>query len=124
MNDARRTAALSASNATIDRSLLLFGALVLLGSVLMSPDADVLTLFGFDVPVMCGYRRWTGQPCLGCGLTRAFTFMAHLRPQEAFAAHALGPLAFVAIVGQIPYRALRLWRATRSARGYGSTSEV
>ena len=39
-------AAFASSQRTVDRSLLLLGVLVLAGSVLMSPSADVLTVFG------------------------------------------------------------------------------
>jgi hypothetical protein len=113
---AKADAAFRRSTALVDRSMFLFGLLALLGSVLMSPDPDVLTLFGYDVPVMCGFRALTGQECMGCGLTRSFAFMGHLQPVEAFGMHKLGPAIWGVIVAQVPYRGWTLWRR----RGYGS----
>ena len=106
---ARADAAFRSSSRLIDRSMLLLGLIALVGSVWMSPDPEVLTLFGFDVPILCGFRAFTGQECMGCGLTRSFTYMGHLQPLEAFHMHKAGPLTFVFLVGQVPYRAWKLW---------------
>lgn len=46
-------------------------------------------------PGLCNFRRWTGLPCPGCGLTRAFVHMAHGHVADAFAANAFGPMLFV-----------------------------
>lgn len=100
----------------IDRSMLWLGLLVFLASLLMSPDPDMLTVFGVDVPVLCGYRLFTGMDCLGCGLTRSFTYMTHLQPMEAFAMHKAGPVAWLCVVGQVPYRAWKLGAAARMRR--------
>jgi hypothetical protein len=107
---ARADAAFRSSSRLIDRSMLLMGLGALVGSVLMSPDPDVLTLFGYEIPVMCGFRALTGQECMGCGLTRSFAYMGHLQPMAAFGMHKAGPLAFVFLAGQVPYRAWKLWR--------------
>lgn len=112
----RADAAFLRSNGLIDRSMFVFGLCALVGSVLMSPDPEMLTLFGFDVPVMCGFRALTGTECMGCGLTRSFAYMGHLQPLEAFAMHKAGPFAWLALVGQLPYRGWKLWRG----RGYGT----
>ena len=67
-------------------------------------------------PVVCLFRRITGHPCPGCGLTRSFVAMADLRLGEAFAHHVFGPLVFLGllvavsgrlIVGRFP-RVLRM----------------
>ncbi len=44
----------------------------------------------------CLFLEWTGLPCPGCGLTTSFTHLLHGHWREAFAAHALGPLLFLA----------------------------
>lgn len=58
-----------------------------------------------DSPVICLFRRITGHPCPGCGLTRSFVAMADFRFAEAFAHHLFGPLLFagllVALLGRI-----------------------
>ena len=110
---ARAAEAFRRSSGLVDRSMFLFGALALLGSVLMSPNPEVLTLFGFDVPVLCGFRALTGSECMGCGLTRSFAYMGHLQPLASFQMHKLGPFLWVVVVSQVPYRGWKLWRAAR-----------
>lgn len=39
---------------------------------------------GIDI---CAFHAWTGLPCPGCGLTRAFCALSHLRFQEAWSLH-------------------------------------
>ena len=43
-------------------------------------------------PVVCPFRLVTGLPCPGCGMTRAWVFLAHGRLGEAVSAN---PFAFV-----------------------------
>ncbi|WP_420040251.1 DUF2752 domain-containing protein [Gordonia sp. MP11Mi] len=61
-----------------------------------------------DGPVICPFRRLTGLPCPGCGLTRAFVYTMHGDLPSAFAAHAFGPLvvalAVVSAVGMVVRR--------------------
>ena len=77
-------------------------------SVLLTPSAEALTLMGVEIPPMCMWKNLTGSDCLGCGLTRSFTFMGHGRIKEAFELHLLGPLFFVIVAAQLPWRTLRL----------------
>jgi len=98
------------SDRLIDRSMFLFGAIALVGSLLMSPDPEMLSVFGVDVPVMCGFRVMTGRECMGCGLTRSFAYMGHLQPVASFGMHKLGPFLWVLLVSQVPYRGWKLWR--------------
>jgi hypothetical protein len=95
---------------TIHRSVLVLAAGVVLLAVLMGPSDDVVQLFGYDVPVLCAFRRLTGSACPGCGLTRSFAFMAHGMVRQAFEVHPAGPLAFVVVALQVPYRSWRLWQ--------------
>jgi hypothetical protein len=55
-----------------------------------------------ETPITCFFRGVTGLPCPGCGFTRSFLAMGHLRFSEAFAVHPFGPpawlwLAFLAV---------------------------
>ena len=77
-------------------------------AAVMSPSPEVLTLFGHEVPVVCGFRRLTGVGCPGCGLTRSFVFLAHLQPIEAFRINGFGPPLFVLVAAQIPWRIYRI----------------
>jgi hypothetical protein len=56
----------------------------------------------------------TGQDCLGCGLTRSFTYTAEGALSAAFERHRLGPPLFLLVLAQIPYR---LWALLRPAGG-------
>jgi hypothetical protein len=40
----------------------------------------------------CSVLSWTGVPCPMCGMTTAFSAMAHLRVRDALVAHPVGSL--------------------------------
>ena len=68
--------------------LVATGAAVALGAAFaISPDHVE------DGPVICPFRRLTGLPCPGCGLTRSWVYLAHGRWGDAFAAHPFGLVA-------------------------------
>ncbi|MBX2800285.1 MAG: DUF2752 domain-containing protein [Myxococcales bacterium] len=91
--------------------ILFAGALaIVLLAMLMSPSAGAVSFFGFDVPVLCGFRRLTGIGCPGCGLTRSFVFLGHGQWAEGFRMNWLGPPLFAFVVVQIPFRLYRMLR--------------
>jgi hypothetical protein len=51
-----------------------------------------------DGPVICPFRRLTGLPCPGCGLTRSWVHLTHGWWRESVLAHPFGPLAVVLVV--------------------------
>ena len=57
-------------------------------------------------PMLCPFRRATGQPCPSCGLTRSWTAVAHGRLRDGFGFHPLGPPAFAvaAALSLVPTR--------------------
>lgn len=59
------------------------------------PVAVIIPFWG------CSFRKLTGIPCPGCGLTRAADHFAHLHFQESFAANPLGFFAACAFVAAI-----------------------
>ncbi len=79
-------------------------------AAIITPSDEMLSLFGQDIPVMCSFRRYFGIGCPGCGLTRSFTYMAHLDVRGAFAMNWMGPPMFLLVLSQVPYRAYTLWR--------------
>lgn len=69
------------------------GGVVAIGaSFLLSPDHIE------DGPVVCPFRRLTGLPCPGCGLTRSWVYAAHGWWRESFASHPFGLLLMAAVV--------------------------
>ena len=98
--------------------VLLFGSLaVVLASVLLGGDGEAVYLFGEPLPPICTIKRLTGFDCPGCGLTRSFVFMGHGAVLDAFRMHLLGPLMWVLVAAQVPYRLLRLIQGWTGAGG-------
>src|SRR5437870_151071 len=75
----------------------------------------VLPPSGFGVPA-CQFKMLTHLPCFGCGLTRSFIGMGHLRPDRAAFYHPGGiPLFLLTLflAGLLPLskdRRMRLGR--------------
>jgi hypothetical protein len=90
-------------------SLLFFGSIAIVGlSVSLTPGPEALDLFGLTLPPMCAYKLFLGLNCLGCGLTRSFTYMGHLELAAAWEMHRLGPLLWSVVAIQVPFRGARL----------------
>lgn len=49
-------------------------------------------------PDICVFRRLTGLPCPGCGLTRSWVMLAHGDIARAFAFNVVGPVLFAVTV--------------------------
>lgn len=73
-------------------------------SVVLSADASQVYFFGTPIPGTCAFESFFGLRCPGCGLTRSFVLTAHLDFSEAFRLHPLGPIGFLAVLVQIPWR--------------------
>jgi hypothetical protein len=56
----------------------------------------------------CGFRKMTGIPCPGCGLTRVADRMAHFNPLGALKANPLGTLAAAGFAIAIIYSFVHL----------------
>jgi hypothetical protein len=84
--------------------------LVVLASILLDPSREGATLFGVALPPLCALKTFTGLDCPGCGLTRSFGFMGEGSPIEALRMHLFGPLLWIFIAAQIPYRLMILGR--------------
>lgn len=80
---------------------------------MLTPSDSVLTLFGWEIPPLCVWKNLTGWDCPGCGLTRSFTWMGHGQPLRALDRNALGPLLYLVVAAQIPWRLWRLWALRR-----------
>ena len=46
--------------------------------------------------ILCPFRRLTGLPCMGCGMTRSFCALAKGEVGRSIAFHPLGPIFFSA----------------------------
>lgn len=96
-------------NAEADAVMLALCTGVLLLSALIDPDPSQLRLFGWELPPMCLWKGMLGVDCLGCGLTRSFTYMGHGQLAQAFAMHKAGPLLWALVLAQVPWRLRLLW---------------
>ncbi len=92
-----------------DTWLLAVCSLVVVGSMVLTPSSEAVTLLGWKLPPLCLYSALLGVECFGCGITRSFTYMGHGQLTEALTLHSLGPVAYVLVAAQVPLRAWRLW---------------
>jgi len=80
----------------IESALVLVLAVgMLVVAALLSPDPDGYGTHRKLLLLPCMFRTITHLPCPFCGLTTSYAAMARLRVAEAFAAHALGPIAYL-----------------------------
>jgi hypothetical protein len=102
-----------------DRDLFLLSLAVILVafSLQVTSARDGITVFGVQLPEICGMKRMGWGECPGCGLTRSFVLGVRLKA-EAFRLHPAGPILLLVVAGQIPYRGWRWWRQrTRRREG-------
>jgi hypothetical protein len=91
----------------VTTSLVAAGAAAALGAAFwISPDHVE------DGPVICPFRRLTGLPCPGCGLTRSWVYLAHGWWRESLAAHPFGIVAVVAAAALVVAVVVALVRRT------------
>jgi hypothetical protein len=64
------------------------------------------------LPELCHVRRFFGINCPGCGLTRCFLSLARGDLAAAWRFNAAGYLWFAALLFQLPYRSIQVWRAS------------
>ncbi|NOY30232.1 MAG: DUF2752 domain-containing protein [Planctomycetes bacterium] len=69
---------------------------------------------GIPLPALCASRAWWGLECPGCGLTRSFVALASGDWSQSLQYHRVGPLMWLAVVLQIPYRTYSLWELQTS----------
>ena len=77
----------STPSARVGRPLALLAGAALLAPTLLRPDGHG--------PVLCPFRRITGVWCPGCGMTRAFGWLAHGDLHQALRYHPLAPLLLI-----------------------------
>ena len=90
-----------------NRSFGALDAIALIGVIGFSiarwvPVARLIPFWG------CGFRKMTGIPCPGCGLTRVADRMAHFNPLGALKANPLGTVAAALFAIAIVYSAVHL----------------
>lgn len=100
-------------------------SLVLLASFMLRVKGTDHVEFSYVMlPELCNLKRFTGIECPGCGLTRSFICMAHGEWYAAWKFHAAGPIWFIAVVAQVPYRIWQLLRLKRGKMEFRTGMEV
>jgi len=94
----------------------------IVGSFILQPTdggdcapAIALPGAGVALPESCISRRIFNVTCPGCGLTRSFVATARGRLTEAFRNNAMGPVLYLILLVQIPYRTARILGSRPSA---------
>ena len=106
-------------------AVLVLASAVVVASVVLDGDQSAVSLFGRPLPPLCLFRQLTGLRCPGCGLTRSFVLMGGAHPIEALRAHLFGPLMWIGVAAQIPYRSMRLiWPAAPSGADAGNATRA
>jgi hypothetical protein len=77
----------STRSASLGRPLALLAGAALLAPTLLRPDSHG--------PVLCPFRRITGVWCPGCGMTRAFGWLAHGDLHQSLRYHPLALLLLI-----------------------------
>ncbi len=92
--------------------LTLCVAIIAASTVLTVREGEHVTvpIINVTLPGTCTFRRLTGHPCPGCGLTRSFISMGHGQLGAAWQYNPAGWLFFAVVLFQIPYRLLQLRR--------------
>jgi hypothetical protein len=67
-----------------------------------------------DLPVACAFRRATGEPCPGCGLTRSWSALGRGALAESIAYHRLGWAVMLYVALQLARHGI--WLALPSVR--------
>lgn len=88
--------------------VLCFGAL-LIAAILGGLEACLPSFQMEDLPTACAFRRTTGTPCPGCGLTRSWVALGRGAGTESLAFHRLGWLVMLYVALQALRHALWLW---------------
>jgi len=85
---------------------------LLLGVFLQLDGRTGVRLPGESIPLpeICLTKRMFHQDCPGCGLTRSVISTMRGDLRGAYAFHPVGPLMFLLIAAQIPYRLVAIWR--------------
>ncbi len=94
-------------------AVLLASAAVLTLSMVLSTSGQtkvLIPLLGIPMPELCTWNRLTGWDCPGCGLTRSFVCVGHGQLLRAFTFNPVGPILFLLMTAQIPYRIVQLVR--------------
>ena len=93
-------------------ALSVIAVLVARGLDVSSQSQVVIPGVNVSLPELCTYRQLVGHDCPGCGLTRSFVSLANGDAAAAWSYNVVGPIFFVLVLFQIPFRALQVWRLT------------
>ena len=118
----RRSVPLSTGDGSRDHefvyhaSLLAGCAAVLIGSAVLRPTAEGLSLWGWGWPFHCWLHETLGMQCALCGMSRSFCSLAHGDLAASVRFHPLGSATFALVCLEVPYRLYCLARRAKRPR--------
>jgi hypothetical protein len=95
--------------------IIIMCTVILAGCFLFRADETGLFLFGYKWPMRCFLKETVGLKCALCGISRSLCLTARGDVRAAARYHPLGPVIFVFILWQLPYRILFLKGLQNSA---------
>lgn len=99
-------------------TFLIVSILIMISSFILTPappQGESVSFFGYDIPNSCPSHVIWGIDCAGCGMTRSFVAIVHGQWKEALEFNRVGPILFLLVIIQIPYRLYMLTRPMNEA---------
>ena len=99
-----------------DTTLVLLSAAILVASFMLSlSPAGHVSFLGLSFPESCPTKLVFHRDCPGCGLSRSFVALAHGDLEASWRFNRIGPLFFLLVALQIPYRSYLLLPRRKNA---------
>jgi preprotein translocase subunit SecG len=80
---------------------------ILIGALMLSPSdtrEGHLSIGSLTLPETCTFKKLTGLPCPGCGLTRSMVAAVHGDVKQSLHHHRIGLLTLLYVLLQFVYR--------------------
>ncbi len=93
--------------------IVIGGATLIVIAALADPvsyNSETVSFFGWTVPASCAFKKATGVPCSGCGLTRSWISFVHGNLALSFYFNPTGPLLLFYLIIQMVRHSILIFR--------------